>query len=271
MNTKEVNSNSIEELRKVVARLRDPKNGCTWDKKQNHQSLIPYVLEEAHEVAEAIRENDDKNLCEELGDLLLQVVLHAQIAHEENRFTLEDIINGLTNKLVRRNPTIFDSQNIFFHKKKRKTWDEIKRSEKKYHHSENKFTSFIKEKIKPQSALFGSMYISKKVASIGFEWESITEVWKKFDEEINELKLALNSKNLVHAEEEFGDVMFTLINIARWYKIKPEEALSRTNKKFIKRLQYIESEMKGNIKNQPIDKLHDLWEKAKKVLKEENK
>ena len=269
MDTEAVTSDSITKLKKVIAILRDPKNGGRWDKKQNHKSLIPYVLEEAHEVVEAIRENNDQNLCEELGDLLLQVVLHAQIAEEENRFSFEDVITVLTNKLIRRNPSIFNTQNIKLNKNEAKSWEDIKNSEKKFNH--NKFSSMVEQKIKPQSALFGSIYISKQAANIGFEWESIKEVWKKFDEEIHELKEALIAQDLVHAEEEFGDVMFTLVNIARWYKIQPEEALSVTNKKFIKRLHFIESQLKGNIKEQPLNKLHYLWKKAKQVLKEENK
>ena len=261
-------SSSIDELIQIVEKLRDPQTGCPWDIKQSHKSLIPYVLEEAHEVVDAIRRrNNENNLCEELGDLLLQIILHAQIAKEADKFNLDDIVENICKKLVRRHPHVFLGKKISNSEELEKSWASIKNSEKNYGPSNHRFTGGLKEKIIPQPALFGSIYISKKAAEIGFEWNSIDEVWEKLDEEIRELKEELNQNDLIHAEEELGDVIFTLINIARWYKINPEEALSSTNRRFIERFTYIEEVLKGNLENQSIEKLQILWKEAKNFLK----
>ena len=265
--TKELSSTaSISKLIKVVEQLRDPKDGCPWDLEQTHNSLIPFVLEEAHEVADAIRQNDDKNLCEELGDLLLQVVLHAQIANEEQRFDLTDIAEGITQKLIRRHPHVFLQKTDPNSKEVERSWEDIKRSERINNKNNHQFIDNLKEKIRPQPAAFGSMYISKKVAKLGFEWKNVEDIWNKLDEEINEFKLALKKSNKINTQEELGDIIFTIINIARWYKLNPEEALEVTNKKFLKRFSYIESTLKGNLENQPIEKLESLWEEAKKLI-----
>ncbi|KGG13718.1 Nucleoside triphosphate pyrophosphohydrolase MazG [Prochlorococcus sp. MIT 0601] len=250
------------ELRKVISRLRDPLNGCPWDIKQTHTSLIPYVLEEAYEVVNAIESNDEKGMTEELGDLLLQVILHAQIAEEENRFTFDDIVKELKNKLIRRHPNIFESTSKF----KGLSWSEIKMLEKEAIQSETPITDEAKRKIRQQPAMNGAIYISWKAKDLGLEWVSNDHIWDKFNEEVEELKEALLQKDMTNAEEELGDVIFTLINIARWYNLSPERGLKKTNNKFLNRLSYMESKLKGKILGQSKKQLEFLWQEAKKMM-----
>ncbi|ABX09746.1 nucleoside triphosphate pyrophosphohydrolase [Prochlorococcus marinus] len=261
-------NNENEELLKlieVVSKLRDPIKGCSWDIKQTHQSLIPYVLEEAYEVADAILENDTENLCEELGDLLLQVIIHAQIASEKKLFDFNDIAKGITRKLIRRHPHIFSNQ------PRQISWEQIKTTEKNLPISNTPISDQMKYKIRPQPAITGAMYISQKAAKAGFEWEKFHYLWEKFSEESKELEEALNKKDMINAQEELGDVMFTLINIARWHKLNPEEGLRGTNKRFLDRFSYIESKLKGDFHNQSINKLKLLWKEAKEFMNQRNK
>ncbi len=267
---------AISKLLKVIAKLRDPINGCPWDIKQNHESLIPFVIEEAHEVADAIRFGDKDNLIEELGDLLLQVLLHAQIASEAKTFYLKDIVEKLTKKLIRRHPHVFNNEIANTMEDVNKIWEAAKAKENKRKSTVNTLSKRLKLKTRSQSVLTGAMNISKKTASAGFEWNSVNEVWDKFDEEVQEFKEALNNKSKIHAQEELGDVIFTLTNIARWYSINPEEGLASTNKKFLERFSYIEESLNGELSNRSLKELKYLWEKAKKEIdntleEEENK
>tara|TARA_Y100001968_G_scaffold33800_1_gene25980 strand:+ start:4658 stop:5473 length:816 start_codon:yes stop_codon:yes gene_type:complete len=255
---------SISQLIQIVSQLRDRENGCPWDVKQTHKSLIPYVLEEAHEVADAIREENDEHLIEELGDLLLQIVLHAQIASEENRFDLADIVKNISEKLIRRHPHVFTNQKLNSPEEVNMQWEEIKLSEDSPNNSTTPITDRMKKKSRSQTAIAGSMLISKKVAQIGFEWENANELWEKFYEEINELKQEIKNNNLVDAETELGDVFFTLVNIGRWYKLDPEEGLVKTNKKFLERFAYMETKTEGELINQSIETLESMWEESKK-------
>ncbi len=261
----------ISKLIQVVSRLRDPQNGCPWDIEQTHSSLIPFVIEEANEVADAIRNGSDENLKEELGDLLLQVVLHAQIAKEEQRFSFDDIANEICSKLIRRHPHVFEKNQSITREEVSKNWEAIKLIEKPSTPSKSPFTDRLRHKIRSQSGLAGATHISKKTADLGFEWETINEVWEKFNEEIDELKQALQSKDISNAQEELGDVFFTLINVARWYGLSPEEGLAGTNKRFLDRFSYIESALDGKLSGQSISKFAELWEAAKKHLRQINK
>ncbi len=265
MNNKNKNpiSTAITDLVSIVEQLRDPINGCPWDKEQTHTSLIPYVLEEAHEVADAIRQGDDKNLNEELGDLLLQVVLHSQIASEGKRFSLKEVAQGINRKLIRRHPHVFGKVSIKSNEKIKESWEEIKISEKPLPDSKSPLSDRIRNKIRSQPSLTGAMYISQKASQVGFEWDSFDDVWKQLNEELEELKEALTKKNYTHAEEELGDVLFTLINIARWCKMNPDEGLRSTNSKFLDRFSYMEAALNGQLIGQPLNKLEELWEAAK--------
>ena len=268
--SKTTDEGSISALLQIVSKLRDPKNGCPWDLKQTHTTLIPYLLEEAHEVADAIREDNNNHMIEELGDLLLQIVLHAQIASEENHFNLNDVIEKITEKLIRRHPHVFLNQKLNTPEEVNIQWEKIKLSENPRIHSTSPISDRLREKSKSQPAIAGSMLISKKVAKVGFEWKTVNEVWEKFFEEVNELKQEIQNQNLINAQIEMGDVLFTLVNIARWYKLNPEEGLAKTNKKFLDRFAYIEKKVGDDLNNQSIEELQSIWKESKKHLSNQN-
>ena len=263
-------SSETEELKKlidIVSLLRSPSKGCPWDLEQTHLSLIPYLLEESHEVVDAIRNKNDKDIKEELGDLLLQIVLHAQIAQEEQRFSLEDIAQSINQKLIRRHPHVFGKKKLKTIDEVEKSWDSIKFAEQSSTTSTSPLCDQLREKARSQPAIAGAMAISKKTAKVGFEWKNIEDVWEKVNEELQELKDALDKNNLSNAQEELGDVIFTLINIARWYKLSPEEAVSGTNKRFLDRFSYIESTLGGDFHKYSINEFKKLWKAAKEDIK----
>ncbi len=292
-------SREVAALIAVVERLRDPVHGCPWDLEQTHSSLIPYVLEEAHEVADAIRHGDDAHLQEELGDLLLQVLLHAQIASEAGRFDLAAIARGLRHKLVRRHPHVFaaaaeanrglagDSAAV------RRSWEAIKAEEQELeleHHRQQEqvaaassepitgepltgqpgsapLSARLARKLRGQPALAGAMTLSRKAAAAGFEWESMAGVWAKVEEELAELREAVASGDRAHAESELGDVIFTLVNVARWCGLDPDEALAGTNRRFLDRFSRVEAALGGDLSGQSIERLEGLWQQAKAQIR----
>ena len=257
----------INKLLEVVSDLRDPTYGCPWDLKQTHLSLIPYVLEEAYEVAHAIREGNPDELREELGDLLLQIILHAQIAKEKNLFDIGDIIDIITEKLVRRHPHVFQKKATVSIKEVEYSWEKIKNKERPLNNSKTPISDRLKLKIRPQPSTKAAIIISNKASKNGFEWEKSDQIWDKLYEELEELKNALKNENTFEAEAEIGDVLFTLINIARWHKISIEEGLAKTNKRFLERLAYIEENIDGELHSQSKEKLEKYWELAKINLK----
>jgi len=259
---------AIQELINIVAKLRSPSKGCPWDREQTHLSLIPYLIEETYEVVDAIRNKDASNLKEELGDLLLQIILHAQIAQENNCFCLEDLAKDVNKKLIRRHPHVFGNKEIKTIDAAKKSWEKIKMAEKTGSKYKKNLSSQLKDKVRSQPAITGAMTISKTVANIGFDWKTFEDLWEKVTEEVDELKEALDKKDFQNAEEELGDVMFTLINIGRWFKLKPEEGLAGTNKRFLERFAYIEETLGGNFKKCSADELTNLWELAKKENKQ---
>ena len=255
-------SDALQELVKVVAQLRDPEEGCPWDLEQTHASLVPYVLEEAHEVADAIRYGDDADLKEELGDLLLQVVLHAQIAGEENRFDLEAVVRTISAKLVRRHPHVFGGEP--------RSWEQIKAEENaEKRTSRSPLSDQLEKKVRGLSAMAGAMSISQKAAKAGFEWDDISGVWDKVNEELGELKEAVVSGDKAHAQEELGDVLFTLVNVARWCDLEPEEGLAGTNRRFLDRFSRVETALNGDLQGRSIQELEHLWQQAKKAIRSE--
>ncbi len=254
---------SFAELIKIVSILRDPNEGCPWDLQQTHHSLIPYVLEEAQEVAHAIREETPNELKEELGDLLLQIILHSQIAKENKLFQITDIIEEITKKLIRRHPHVFQTKEKINIQKVKDNWEIIKTEEKTFKNSKSPIIDQLKSKIRAHSATDAALIISKKAAKIGFEWEEIDQVWDKLYEELDELKEELKSNQVTNAESELGDVFFTLINIARLKNLSFEEGLATTNKRFIERLTYIEEKIKGDFTCQNKEVLDKFWESAK--------
>ena len=264
----------LRRLENLVARLRDPAEGCPWDLEQTHQSLTPYVLEEAHEVADAIRHGDDQHLKEELGDLLLQVVLHARIAEEDNRFDLNAVAAGISEKLIRRHPHVFADAEARDSAAVRISWEAIKAQEragaKAAAVSASPLSDQLASKVRGQPALSGAMTISRKAAKAGFEWEDIAGVWSKVNEELEELKDAICSGDKAHAQEELGDVLFTLVNVARWCEISPEEGLAGTNQRFLDRFSRVEAALDGDLQGQSIEKLEGLWQQAKQAIRSES-
>ena len=254
---------ALQKLINVVAQLRDPDGGCPWDLEQTHASLVPYVLEEAHEVADAIRHGDDAHLKEELGDLLLQVILHAQIGREQGRFDLDSIANAISDKLIRRHPHVFGGEP--------RSWDAIKAEEQSaaLAKSTSPLSDRLASKVRGLPALAGAMTISKQAAKAGFEWDDIDGVWGKVREELDELREAVSSGDMAHAQEELGDVLFTLVNVARWCGIDPEEGLAGTNHRFLSRFSRVESALGGSIQGRSIQELETLWQEAKAAIRAE--
>ncbi len=267
-NHKDITTSAIRELIEIVAKLRSPSEGCPWDLAQTHESLIPYILEEAYEVVDAIRNKDNKEIKEELGDLLLQVVLQAQIGNEQRLFNLEDIAKEISNKLIRRHPHVFENQKATTIDEVKNNWEKIKMLEKPYKTSLTPISDDLKEKVRSQPAIAGTMEISKKAAKCGFEWEDIESLWDKVHEEFSELKVALKNNDLSNAEEELGDLLFTIINVGRWYNLSPEEGLAGTNKRFIERFSYMESTLEGDFSGHPLNEIKKLWENAKDSIKQ---
>ncbi|MEB3247320.1 MAG: nucleoside triphosphate pyrophosphohydrolase [Synechococcus sp.] len=256
-------SDAIQRLIDLVARLRRPDDGCPWDREQTHHSLIPYVLEEAHEVADAIRHGDAAALRDELGDLLLQVVLHAQIASETNTFDLDAVAEAISDKMVRRHPHVFGGEP--------RSWDAIKAEEQAeaLAQSTSPLSDRLASKVRGMPALAGAMAISNKAAKAGFEWEDIDGVWDKVHEELEELKQAVRSGDRGHAQEELGDVLFTLVNVARWCDVDPEEGLAGTNHRFLDRFSRVETALGGDLQGRSISELETLWQQAKAQIKAE--
>ena len=264
------NPDPMRRLEEVVARLRDPQGGCPWDLEQTHQSLVPYVLEEAHEVADAIRYGDDSHLKEELGDLLLQVVLHARIAGEDNRFDLNAVAEAISAKLIRRHPHVFADGEASDSEAVRRSWEAIKAAERgEQIPSASPLSDQLAGKVRGQPALAGAMTISKIAAKAGFEWDDMAGVWDKVHEELDELKEAVASGDKAHAQEELGDLLFTLVNVARWCGIDPESGLAGTNHRFLDRFSRVEAALEGNLQGRSIKELEGLWQQAKAAIRQE--
>ena len=229
----------FDRLAHIMAQLRAP-DGCPWDKAQTHQTLRAYLIEESAEVLEAIEENDARHLCEELGDLLLQVVFHAQIAAEAGQFTVEDVARGINEKLVRRHPHIFGDAHAPDAQTVKANWDAIKNREKAERGEVQ--ASILDGANDELPALAAALQISKRAAKVGFEWRDEAGVVAKLREEIAEVEDALAHESDERVAEELGDLMFTVVNLARWRGIHPELALRDNNRKFRARFEKMEAE-----------------------------
>jgi tetrapyrrole methylase family protein / MazG family protein len=248
-------------LKEIVETLRGP-GGCPWDQKQTHASLKKYLIEEAYEVIDAIDQEDDAAIAEELGDVLLQVYLHSQIAEESGYFTIDDVIKSISEKMIRRHPHVFGDVEVKDENDVKANWDSIKRQEK-----EGQQSSILDNLPKSMPATLLAEKIQKEVAKVGFDWEVVEDSWNKVEEELVEWKEAIANGNQNEIVAEFGDILFALINIARYYKVNPEIALQTTNDKFKKRFQFVESEvLRSNKKweEYTLDELDVFWEQAKK-------
>lgn len=250
---------NLKELIDVVAKLRAP-DGCPWDREQTHTSLRPNMLEEAYEAVDAIDENDIAHLREELGDVLLQVLLHSQIASESNEFTLDDVAKELKEKLIHRHPHVFGTAKVNNADDVLKTWDKLKSEEK----TERK--SAMDGLSRSQAALISAQKISKRAVKTGFEWPNEESLYDCVMSEIKEFKEAEIEKDKNHMEEEMGDILFAIVNLARWNKIDAEQALLKANKKFEKRFRKMEDLATKPLNDYSFEEFDNLWKQAKKSL-----
>ena len=255
-----MNYPQLERLIDIVKTLRG-ENGCAWDREQTHYSLKKNMIEEAYEAVDAIDDGDTTHLKEELGDVLLQVVLHSQIAKEANEFTIEDVAKGLADKLVHRHPHVFGDTIVNSTKDILDNWDKLKAEEKKHRKSAMDGIS------KAQSALMSAQKISKNAVKKGFEWPDEKTLWECFNSEIDEFKEALDENDAKHAEEEFGDILFAAVNLARWNKIDAEQALLKANKKFMARFRKMEELAVKPLEEYSFEEYDILWKQAKSALK----
>jgi nucleoside triphosphate diphosphatase len=251
-------------LLNVMAQLRGD-NGCPWDREQTHLSLKPCLLEETYELLDALDDGDSRKLKEELGDVLLQVIFHAQIASEAGHFTIKDVIELLTDKLVRRHPYVFAGEprpeNPAAVLKQRA---QIKANEKK----DGEVKSTLGTVPKTMPALARAQSISRRAAHLGFEWPNIEQVWAKVEEEMRELKEAAASGDKNHTGEELGDLLFTMVNIARFLDVESEAVLAQTVDRFTRRFHHIEARLRQDMKafdQTTIEELDRFWEEAKKL------
>lgn len=243
----------FEKLVKIMETLRGP-NGCEWDKAQTHESLKPYLVEEAYEVLNAVDMGDDAELMEELGDVLLQVIFHSQIASERGAFSIADVVRHLSAKLVRRHPHVFGNASGYSYAR----WEEIKAGEK----GQRRRTS-IGDVNHALPGLSLARRVQENAAGVGFDWTRIEDVWSKVHEEIDELK---NTTSYEEMEEEFGDLLFALVNLSRFLNIDPEVAIRRATEKFILRFEKMEKLIEGDgkrIEDLPLEVLDEYWNKSK--------
>ncbi|GAB2564310.1 bifunctional methyltransferase/pyrophosphohydrolase YabN [Gracilibacillus alcaliphilus] len=258
---KEQLNHQFHRLQEVIAALRAP-GGCPWDQKQTHQTLKKYLLEEAYEVLEAIDQQDDEALAEELGDVLLQVMLHSQIGTEAGFFTIDDVIYSITEKMIRRHPHVFGDVEVKDEQEVVRNWEVIKQTEKD---EPNTILSSLTTGL-PATLL--AEEIQKKAAKVGFDWKEPEPIWDKVYEELTEFKQALQQEGREQQEKEFGDILFAMINLARYYKLNPEIALMRTNHVFKKRFQYVEKkvqESQQTWQSFDLEALDRFWEEAKQL------
>ena len=247
----------LKQLIELVEKLRAP-GGCDWDRKQTPETLIPYLLEESHEVAEAILDNEPSLLKEELGDLLLNIVFQVVLANEKNEFSMDEVINDINEKIVTRHPHIFsdESDNNQFSKQK---WELNKKKQK----NRDSILDGIPNSLSP---LIVSHRLQDKSAAVGFEWDSINQVISKIEEELDELKLGIKKKDQANIEEEIGDLLTTIVNLSRFFNISSELALKKANKKFYHRFTQLEKLVLMDnkiISNLSLDELMLYWIKVK--------
>lgn len=252
----------VERLKAIMHRLRAP-GGCPWDAEQTHESIVANLIEETYEVVDAIQRADDADMTEELGDLLLQVIFHCEIAEGGNRFDLEDVARGISEKLVRRHPHVFATSDVADSDAVLKQWDEIKRKEKG-----EKEVPYLHGVGKGLPALVRGAKLLKKASKVGFDWPTETGVIAKIREELREVECAVDEKDMEAVDEELGDLLFSVVNLARFRKIDPEVLMARANTKFEKRFGEMEKMLKEAGK--PLgeadrDLMGDVWDEAKRA------
>ncbi len=254
-----MNYPNLEELIEVIRVLRS-ENGCVWDRAQTHESLRPNMLEEAYEAVDAINKGDILNLREELGDVLLQVLLHSQIASEANNFNIEDVAKELKDKLIHRHPHVFGNDKADTPEEVVKNWEKLKQEEKKDRKSQMDGIP------KSLPALVAAQKISKRAVKVGFEWDKVETLLECINSEYDEFKEAVDNKDSLSMEDEMGDILFATVNLARWYKIDAEQALLKANQKFMKRFRMMEKLATKPLEEYSFEEYDRLWKQAKKEL-----
>lgn len=252
---------SIKDLFDIMSTLRSPE-GCPWDREQNHESLKRYLIEEAYEVLDAIDAQSPEKLCDELGDLLLQVVFHAQIAKENKQFDLNDVVHCVSAKMVNRHRHVFGEEEAETSDDVMSIWEKVKKEEKGLKTQ----TQVLKEIPGNMPALMRSFKVQQKAAQVGFDWDSITGAMDKVKEETGELERAYQGSDIKNIEEELGDLLFAVVNVSRFLKVQPELALSATINKFIRRFEYVEESATKEGKKLPdmsLEEMDAFWEDSK--------
>ena len=262
-------SKNFDELVNVMARLRAP-GGCPWDREQTYESLAPYLLEEAFETFDAIQDagnGETENLREELGDLLLQIIFHSQIAEERGDFTIEDVCATITRKMILRHPHVFGDKKLDTANDVLQNWDELKRAEREITKKDEKSKNSILDEVPIAfPALIEANKLTKKASKVKFDWENAAQIFNKLSEEIDELKQAISQNTNGNIEEEIGDLLFAVVNLARKVDIEPETALKKTNRKFRRRFAFIESELEKagkSLSESSLEEMDALWNEAK--------
>jgi len=252
---------NVDRFVEIVARLRAP-GGCPWDREQTHKSLLNCLLDETYEFFEAVEDGDSSHMKEELGDLLMQVVLHSQMASERGEFTLEDVAGGIAEKIVRRHPHVFGDTKVGSSAEVLHNWEQIKRAEK----GKEDRKSVVDGIAEALPALFRAEKVQRRVARVGFDWTDIRPVLDKVEEEFGEFREAVERGDAAHAEEELGDILFALVNLARHKGICAEDALRQTVRKFIRRFRYVEQQIEASGKKMgtvPLEEMDRYWEESK--------
>lgn len=268
-------SRNIDRLLEIMIALRDPKTGCPWDIEQTSQSIAPYTLEEVYEVLDAIERNDVDDFREELGDLLLQVVFHSRMAEEQGQFGFGDVVEAITRKMIRRHPHVFGDEKARSAGMAKGSWNRIK-AEEKAEHAERRAklgletaekTRYLDDIPNAFPALLRALKLQQKAAKVGFDWSEADPILDKIAEEMAELKEAMASRDKAHIQEEYGDLLFAMVNLGRHLEIDAETALIAANDKFKRRFDYIEKSLKesgSNLESAQLDDMEAIWIEAKK-------
>ena len=253
-------TDQMARLLKIMARLRRPKDGCPWDLEQTLDTIKPHLIEEAYEALDAMESGNREHLAEELGDLLLQIVFQSQIASEEGSFNFADVAQGISDKLIRRHPHIFGDVKVADSKEVLRNWDAIKKTENKARESA------LDGVPKHTPPLHRAYQLQKRAARVGFDWSDIQDVFAKLEEEIVELKEAVAAQDRKHVLEELGDVLFSVVNIARFVKVDPAYALELTNAKFSRRFRIVENEIVSSgrkMKDCTLAQMDEIWNRLR--------
>lgn len=262
-------SDKFDKFAEVIKRLRDPDSGCPWDIKQTHQSIRQYFVEEVYEALDAIDQRDDAELCKELGDVLLQIALHSQIAADRGAFTLEDVVEAITEKMIRRHPHVFGEVSVKDADEVVRNWEQIKREEQ----NTKSLTASLENIPKDIPALHRAFRLGSKASKLRFDWNSKEGVLDKLEEEVSELREALSDERLdaeqrsKALEHELGDVLFVLCQLARWIDLNPEDSLRAACSRFLLRFKTMEQLSEKPFEQMECNELDQLWEQAKEKLK----